>query len=821
MTPVSLDPPTTAASLDTIHHAAQAISSFTSTFSHSLLADAAQAIAPSQPAGMDGSLGRDVFTFLVASVVVVPFCKSLNIPPVLGFLAVGCAIGPYGLQMFSNTETDIELGDFGILFLLFNEGLSLSPDRIKELGRFTGLGVFQLLISIGCLFLGSVLGGPILIRYIQEIGLPLDLKILAPIFENPVKAFVIASAGALSSSAFVLPFLKQKDWEERPEGIAGLSILLLQDLAVAPLLVVLPILAGAGPQSAAELTVLVFKATVGFGAVLALGSYLLRFVFDVVASARSTETFVAAALLVAVGMGQVADVLGLSASTGAFAAGVLLAGNKYRAQISADIKPFEGILLGIFFMTAGANLDPAVVIQEWPTLLAGILVFIAVKAGIIFTAGPTLGLTKGQAARVALTLSGGGEFAFVLFQLAQELGVLPTNLAKILTASVIISMSLTPLLGELGSFAANIIESKSVRSDGLTLEEEIKLFDNIDLDKSGKIDLDELREALVKLEFSYTCIAEIFTSFDTNGDGLICRDEWRVGVESGLLAEACSRSGVKSLSAAEACFTSDAIIICGFGEIGQELYTMLKSSKSRFPSCSNVVCFDLNPSRVLMGTMNGAPVVYGDGARIELLKAAGVKNPKAAIVTYASDDRRLDATMRLRASLPEGTPIYVYEGNSRIGQELKEAGATEIINETTETSLRFASLLGACDTSDQMSRLRRLSMDHFAMQIPEPEVDSGIPGLSEEAVFDLCEELGCSKKDVDELHEMFASVSGEQDTIPIADLKEFLMRQSSEGPTDGEQLEACLRLEDEDGEGTITFVEFLRAAWNTECSAQL
>lgn len=352
-TSLHMDLSSASTSMDSLQHA---ISCFSSDFSHSLLADAAQTFtqqsSPPSVGGMDGSLGRDIFTFLVASVVVVPLCKSFNITPVLGFLLVGCAIGPYGMQIFSNTEADIQLGDFGILFLLFNEGLSLSPERIKELGRFTGLGVLQLLISIGCLFLGSVLVGPILIRYIQEIGLPLDLKILRPIFENPVSAFVIASAGALSSSAFVLPFLKQKDWEERPEGIAGLSILLLQDLAVAPLLVVLPILAGSGPQSAAELSVLVFKGTVGFGAVLLGGSYLLRYVFDVVAAARSTETFVAAALLVAVGMGQVADVLGLSASTGAFAAGVLLAGNKYRAQIQADIKPFEGILLGIFFMTA-------------------------------------------------------------------------------------------------------------------------------------------------------------------------------------------------------------------------------------------------------------------------------------------------------------------------------------------------------------------------------------------------------------------------------------------------------------------------------------
>lgn len=814
-------------SMDTIH---EAITSFSFTaFYHSIMADAASYSSPSAAsvaaaADMDpqGSLGRDVFVFLIVSVIVVPLCKTLKITPVLGFLLVGCAIGPYGVKVFSNNEADLQLGDFGILFLLFNEGLSLTPERIKELGRFTGLGVFQLLISIGCLFLGSVLGGPILVKYIQEIGLPLDLKILKPIFENPVSAFCIASAGALSSSAFVLPFLKQKGWEERPEGIAGLSILLLQDLAVAPLLVVLPLLAGSGPQSAIELAVLVFKATIGFGAVLVAGSYGLRFVFDIVASSRSTETFVAAALLVALGMGQVADVLGLSASTGAFAAGVLLAGNKYRAQIQADIKPFEGILLGIFFITAGANLDPKVVVQEWPTLFAGIGVFIAVKAGIIFATGPSLGLTKGQSARVALALAGGGEFAFVLFQLAEDLGVLPTSLAKILTASVIISMSLTPFLGEIGSIAGNIIESQSgsIRADGLTFDEELSLFDRIDVNQSGTIDLEELRQALIGLGFSFGSIAEVFCKFDTNGDGSIDREEWRIGVESGVLAEACSL-GTSYMPTADISFSDDAIVICGFGEVGQALCRMLCDAGTNGSRKSNVVCFDLNPSRVVTGTLNGAPVVFGDGARIELLKASGIKQPKAAIVTYASDERRLDATMRLRASLPEGTPIYVYEGNSRIGRQLIESGATEIINETTETSLRFASLLGACTTRDEISQLRRMSMDHFGMTSSIDAKVSRVPGLSEEALIDLSEELGCSRRDIDETYTSFASIAGERDAIPILELKEFLMRQARDGPSDGRQLETCLGLEDEDGEGTITFTEYLRACWNTECGAGL
>lgn len=283
-----------------------------------------------------GGLGRDVLTFLAASVAVVPLSKWLGVTPVLGFLATGCLLGPYGLNLFLDSEADLELGDLGILFLLFSEGLNLSPDRLSALGAFSGLGVLQILASMGLFFFGILLGGPIVVSYIAPI-IQMD-DYIYQIFGSPVYAFCIAAAGALSSSAFVIPVLKEKKWEDKPEGIAALSILLLQDLAVAPLLVILPLIAGSGPSSSSELGLLALKATVGFGAVLAVGSVLLRYVFDVVAAARSTETFVATALLVALGMGQAAEYLGLSATTGAFAAGVLLAGNRYRAQIKADIR---------------------------------------------------------------------------------------------------------------------------------------------------------------------------------------------------------------------------------------------------------------------------------------------------------------------------------------------------------------------------------------------------------------------------------------------------------------------------------------------------
>jgi Kef-type K+ transport system membrane component KefB len=237
-------------------------------------------------------LGRDIFTFLVASVVVVPLAKTLKVSPVLGFLLVGCVLGPFGLATFSNNAADLELGDFGILFLLFNEGLALTPERIRDLNRFSTLGLIQLVTAIALFSSGIIFGGQYILDFVEGLGIPLNDDLLRPILDSPVQAFSIAAAGALSSSAFVLPVLSQKKWKDRPEGIAGLSILLLQDLAVAPLLVIIPLLAGSGPQSWSEFGLLLAKASLGFGTVLVFGSYILRYVFDVVASARSTETFV-------------------------------------------------------------------------------------------------------------------------------------------------------------------------------------------------------------------------------------------------------------------------------------------------------------------------------------------------------------------------------------------------------------------------------------------------------------------------------------------------------------------------------------------------
>ena len=642
------------------------------------------------------SLGNDLITFLAASVLVVPVSKVLKVTPVLGFLLLGCAIGPYGFGLFSNTEADIKLGDFGILFLLFIEGLNLSPDRLEKLGSFFQLGVSQMLLSIGFFFFSVLFLGPQLLTFF-ELFIPLDDQLLRPIFSSPVTAFCIAAAGALSSSAFALPVLKEKGWEGRADGIVALAVLLLQDLAVAPLLVIIPLLAGSGPQDNFSFLLLVAKATFGFGGVLALGSVVLRQLFEVVASSRSSETFVAATLLVAVGMGAIAEELGLSSSTGAFAAGVLLAGTKYRAAIEADIKPFEGILLGVFFLTAGATLDPSLVLHEWPTLLTGIIIFILAKAGLLLIAGESaLGLrSRADAVRVAVLLSGGGEFAFIIFRLAENLGVLPHDLGELLTASVIISMSLTPLLGEAAEALGAVIE-RAEQKDEATVEAD-RLFDAIDTDGSGTLTRTELQLHLLGGDRSPGFLGRInmpfdalFTALDTDADGVISRDELRLGY-----VEMCTggaRVAALQQSAAEengrVLTASDAYVVCGFGEIGQRVCDELSSVFEG----SDLIAFDRDPKRVAVGMQRQVRVIYGDGASETLLKASGIEEPRAIIVSYSQSSRCLDATRRLRDVFPQ-SPIYVRAASEEEVTPLLEAGATEVVVETNEAAVRLARLL--------------------------------------------------------------------------------------------------------------------------------
>ncbi len=246
------------------------------------------------------SIGRDLLVFLTASVIVTPLSQALGITPILGYLIFGACLGPHAINIFSNTKADVELGDFGILFFLFSEGLEVTSARLKKLVNYIPLGLAQISLTAAVLTAGILSAPEFLERFI-----PLDGGLIN--IHNPIEALILALAGTLSTSAFVFPVLKEKEWEDEKSGEAATSILLLQDLAVAPLLVLLPFVAGqgigdSGSSTYSAVAFLTLKATLGFGSVVFLGSYVLSKLFGLVAKAKSSETFVALCLLVSAGM---------------------------------------------------------------------------------------------------------------------------------------------------------------------------------------------------------------------------------------------------------------------------------------------------------------------------------------------------------------------------------------------------------------------------------------------------------------------------------------------------------------------------------------
>jgi len=560
------------------------------------------------------SVGHDLLVFLSSSVVVTLASTSLGFSPILGYLFAGALLGPHGFDVFSNAKADVELGDFGILFLLFSEGLEVSSLRLKKLSDYLPLGFAQISLTTGVITAAILLGAP---QFLDRL-LPLDEGFID--ITNPTEAVVLALAGTLSTSAFIFPVLKERGWENDNAGQAATSILLLQDLFVAPLLVVMPFVVGQGPVDFAAIGFLTAKAAIGFGLVMYLGSLVLEQFFAVVARTRSTETFVALSLLVSVGMGTAAKGLGLTDTAGAFAAGVLLANTSFRAQIQADVLPFKGILLGIFFMDAGSLFDSDLVLTELPTVLTGAASLILLKALTVAAATrvprwmePNR-LEAHDAVKLAFLLSGGGEFAFVVLALAEKLEVLPKDLGGLLTAIVLITMAVTPLLGQVAAAASGAFESGAVNGEG---------------DASGG----------------------------------------KPSVEESQVAE-------------------DAVVICGYGEVGQEIVSQLGLANYVNGALSilpRVVAFDTDPAlidTILMPESNAA-VMYGDGENPEVLRSHGVEDPTAIFVSYEDHERALAATFRLRTSF-DRAPIYTRAQTREEAQELKCAGATEVVVERDE-----------------------------------------------------------------------------------------------------------------------------------------
>jgi monovalent cation:proton antiporter-2 (CPA2) family protein len=363
--------------------------------------------------------------FLAAAVIGVPLLKRFGLSAVIGYIVAGAAIGPWGLGLASDVDGVRAYAEIGIVLLLFLIGLEVLPSRLWELRRLVfGFGAAQVLVTGGILGLAA-----------WSLGIA------------PGAAAIIGFGLALSSTAIGLQILIEKKQLSTPQGRTGFAVLLFQDLAVIPLLAVLPVLTGghAGAVHAAGDFSPVVTLLLLAGVVVA-GRYLLRPYFSTLAAAEGQEVFTAGALLVVLAVGVLMEKLGISMALGAFVAGMLLADSEYRHEIEADIEPFKGLLLGLFFMAVGMSVNFGLIADE-PVKIAGLVVaLVAVKAAVVFALARAFAVETAAAYALAVVLSQGGEFAFVLFSLAASEKLLPANVADLLVAVVTISMLTTPFL---------------------------------------------------------------------------------------------------------------------------------------------------------------------------------------------------------------------------------------------------------------------------------------------------------------------------------------------------------------------------------------
>lgn len=377
--------------------------------------------------GLD--LLEKLIVVLAAAVIVVPLFQWLRLSAILGYLAIGVVIGPHGVGLVQESESTRLLGEFGVVFLMFTIGLELSVERMRAMRRYIiGLGASQVLVT------GAVLGGATHWLF----GM------------TPGRSMLIGFGLALSSTAIVIQLLHEQRIMIARSGRATVSTLLLQDLAVVPLLAFVPLLADGGGPVLTTMGLAALKAALAVGAIVFIGRLLLRPLFRALAVSRNHELFPALVLLVALGTGWATHSAGLSMALGAFLAGLLLAGSEYRHQVEANIMPFRGIFLGLFFITVGMTLDPALFVQQ-PWLLAGLVVGLSVvKAVIVAGLAKALALPWATCVRAGLLLAGAGEFAFVVFGFALTLGVLPMDQVQILITLAGASMALTPVMAVIG-----------------------------------------------------------------------------------------------------------------------------------------------------------------------------------------------------------------------------------------------------------------------------------------------------------------------------------------------------------------------------------
>ncbi|KAJ6679640.1 K(+) EFFLUX ANTIPORTER 1 CHLOROPLASTIC-RELATED [Salix purpurea] len=409
------------------------------------------AMLPHQEMNEEEASLFDVLWLLLASVIFVPiFQKIPGGSPVLGYLAAGILIGPYGLSIIRHVHGTKAIAEFGVVFLLFNIGLELSVERLSSMKKYVfGLGSAQVLVT-------AVVVG-LVAHFVSGIPGPASI--------------VIGNGLALSSTAVVLQVLQERGESTSRHGRATFSVLLFQDLAVVVLLILIPLISpnsskgGVGFQAIAEaLGMAAVKAAVAITAIIAGGRLLLRPIYKQIAENQNAEIFSANTLLVILGTSLLTARAGLSMALGAFLAGLLLAETEFSLQVESDIAPYRGLLLGLFFMTVGMSIDPKLLVSNFPVIMGSLALLIGGKTALVALVGRVFGVSIISAIRVGLLLAPGGEFAFVAFGEAVNQGIMSPQLSSLLFLVVGISMAITPWLAAGGQLIASRFEQHDVRS---------------------------------------------------------------------------------------------------------------------------------------------------------------------------------------------------------------------------------------------------------------------------------------------------------------------------------------------------------------------
>lgn len=370
--------------------------------------------------------------YLLAAVIGVVVCRSFKLPPMLGYLAVGVVIGPNALALSQNADAVRHLGEFGVVFLMFVIGLEFNLPKLRAMrAHVFGLGLAQVAATI-------------LIATLLSIG----LSIVVPRYWNMgwQTALALSSALAMSSTAIVVKLMAERIEMESEHGKRVMGVLLFQDLAVVPLLVLIPALGASGEDLWGALGIAALKASLLVTVLLVGGQHVMRRWLTLVARRKSEELFVLNLLFITLGLAWLTELAGLSLALGAFIAGMLISETEYKHQVETDIRPFHDVLLGLFFISIGMLLDWRLVLERWPLVLLLLIVPTFFKAALVALLARVLGGGAGVAVRTGLYLAQAGEFGFVLLTLAQQNALVPPELLNPILASMVLSMLATPFI---------------------------------------------------------------------------------------------------------------------------------------------------------------------------------------------------------------------------------------------------------------------------------------------------------------------------------------------------------------------------------------